>query len=319
MSELDRNSRIVVLAGGDSAEREISLKSGSAITKAIESLGYTVKMIDPADQFLPQLEADKPNFVFIALHGLGGEDGTMQAVLEKMGIAYSGCGVLCAALAMNKLQTKRIWDSMSLPTPKFEVLSYREYSDDCGKDIAISALAKFGGQVFVKQVCEGSSYGLFKVTNEQEMDQALEHSKPSKQDLLIEQLIDGDEYTVAITEGLVLPSIKIVPARDFYDFEAKYKDAATEFLLPSGLDEQDEAAIQALALKAFDAIGGEVWGRVDILRDRTTGQFLLLEVNTIPGMTERSLVPRAAGAIGIGFADYVEHVMQASFKRFSLA
>jgi len=298
--------KVVVLSGGTAAERGISLQSGQAVMDALDAMKINAIAVDSANQLIATLEAEKPAFAFIAVHGRGGEDGVLQATLESMGIPYSGSGVLGSALAMDKIRSKAVWRGVDVSTPEFE------YVDDnyCG-DLK-EMFARFGGPVFVKPASEGSSYGLSIVRDALELPVAVEAARKFDRSVLVERFIDGPEYTVAILDGVELPSVRIETSREFYDYDAKYVDDDTKFHLPSGLDEKEEAELQSLSRSAFSALGCSGWGRVDLMRDRESGQFYVLEVNTVPGLTDHSLVPKAAQAVGIDFQHLIGNIINVS-------
>jgi D-alanine-D-alanine ligase len=297
-----QNMNVTVLMGGDSAEREISLKSGTAVADALESAGARVTRLDTAAK---GWHRDLPveTFVFNLLHGVGGEDGQIQGLLESLGVHYSGSGVLGSALCMDKAKTKLVWHSLGLPTPDFQIIDNR--SD-------LAAVIDRLGSVFVKPVSEGSSVGMSKATDESSLERAWVKAAESGVAVMAETLVDGDEFTVAILRGRPLPPIKITPASEFYDFDAKYVSGTTQFECPAPLNEEETAVLQALALEAFDASGAEIWGRVDLMRDASGWQ--LLEVNTVPGMTEHSLVPKAAAAAGLSFTELLMEIYLGSME-----
>ena len=303
MNQFFSGKNITVLLGGNSAERAISLKSGDAVANALADAGAVVTRLDTAaigwHHNLP-LET----FVFNLLHGVGGEDGRVQGLLDSVGVAYSGSGVLGSALCMDKAKTKLIWRSLGLPTPGFEMI-------DAQSDL--SAVLDRLGSVFVKPVSEGSSVGMSIASDPGELQQALTLADKSQVAVMAEALITGDEFTVAIVNGKALPPIKITPATAFYDFDAKYVSGETLFECPAPITSAESEELQALALRAFDASSAEVWGRVDVMRG--DGGWQLLEVNTIPGMTEHSLVPKAAAAAGLSFIDLLAEIYQASLAR----
>ena len=290
--------KVAVLFGGKSAEREISLKSGSAVLTALLRQGVDAKAFDPAEQALHELEGfDR---AFNALHGRYGEDGTIQGALELMGIPYTGSGVMASSVGMDKWRTKLLWKVLNIKTPDFEVVNAQS-------DFA-AIEQKLGLPLFVKPANEGSSIGITKVKQKGGL-------KPSwilacKADPLViaEQFIGGGEYTVGILGEKPLPIVRIVPKNEFYDYEAKYLRNDTEYLCPCGLSAEKEAQIQAEALQAFLAVGCKGWGRVDFLMDES-GNHYFLEVNTSPGMTDHSLVPMAAKAAGITFDELVIKIL----------
>ena len=302
----DFTGQIAVLLGGNTSEREVSLESGRAVIESLQASGLDAVAIDSANNVVAQLQAMNPAFAFIALHGRGGEDGTMQALLESLDIPYSGSGVLGSALAMDKVRSKNVWRGLDLPTPAYEMLA---------EDADFSAvLARLGDVVFVKPADEGSSVGLAMVSDAEALKQAYHHAAQYGVDIFAEQYIDGPEYTVSILEGFELPSIRIATKREFYSYEAKYQDDDTEFFIPSGLEASDELHLQQLARAAFDALDCRCWGRIDFMRDQNSGQFYLLEANTVPGLTNHSLVPMAASAAGLDFELLMANIIQLSMR-----
>jgi D-alanine-D-alanine ligase len=293
--------KVAVLLGGKSAEREVSLKSGGMVLGALKKKGIDAHPFDPKERDLLDLVKERFQRVFIALHGRFGEDGTVQGVLEWLGIPYTGSGVLASALAMDKLRTKRIWVADGLPTAPYAVLD---------KDTDLKAVAKrLGVPMFVKPASEGSSVGMTKVRKASALDEAYALAVNYDPVVLAEKFIDGPELTVAILGDRVLPIIRIVTPREFYDYEAKYIANDTQYLVPCGVSEKKEKDLQALALKAFRALGCRGWGRVDLMLDKR-GKPYLLEINTSPGMTDHSLVPMAARAVGISYADLCVKVLE---------
>ena len=297
-----RDMNLTVLMGGDSAEREISLKSGSAVADALESAGARVTRLDTAAKGW-HLDLPIETFVFNLLHGAGGEDGQIQGLLESLGVHYSGSGVLGSALCMDKSKTKLLWQSLELPTPDFEII------DDSSD---LTAVIDRLGPVFVKPVSEGSSVGMSKAYDASALECALAKAAESGVAVMAEALVEGDEFTVAILRGRALPPIKITPIAEFYDFEAKYVSGTTQFECPAPLGEEETTVLQTLALEAFEVTGAEIWGRVDLMRGATGWQ--LLEVNTVPGMTEHSLVPKAAIAAGMSFTDLLAEIYLGSME-----
>lgn len=297
-----RDMNLTVLMGGDSAEREISLKSGSAVADALESAGARVTRLDTAAKGW-HLDLPIETFVFNLLHGAGGEDGQIQGLLESLGVHYSGSGVLGSALCMDKAKTKLLWQSLELPTPDFEII------DDSSD---LTAVIDRLGPVFVKPVSEGSSVGMSKAYDASALECALVKAAESGVAVMAEALVEGDEFTVAILRGRALPPIKITPIAEFYDFEAKYVSGTTQFECPAPLGEEETTVLQTLALEAFKVTGAEIWGRVDLMRGATGWQ--LLEVNTVPGMTEHSLVPKAAIAAGMSFTDLLTEIYLGSME-----
>ncbi|WP_371460375.1 D-alanine--D-alanine ligase [Uliginosibacterium sp. TH139] len=284
--------KVAVLMGGPSAEREISLLSGNAVLAALRAAGVDAYAFDPAEQPVWELRQEGFTRAFITLHGRFGEDGTVQGALEALGIPYTGCGVLASAIGMDKWRTKLLWQAAGLPVPDFCMLD--EHSDF--EQIA----QRLGLPLFVKPACEGSSLGVTKVRSLAEFRDAFEAARKLDKLVMAERFIGGGEYTCAILGGRALPSVKIEPASDFYDYEAKYFRDDTVYRCPSGLSAEMEAQVGAYALRGFEVLGGKGWGRVDFLMDEA-GLPYLLEANTAPGMTSHSLVPMAARAAGYSF------------------
>jgi D-alanine-D-alanine ligase len=298
---MKRFGKVAVLYGGRSAEREVSLKSGAAVLAALQRSGVDAHGFDPSVQDLHTLLDEGYQNVFIALHGRYGEDGTVQGALELMGIPYSGSGVLASALAMDKWRTKLVWQAAGLPIPAYELLSAES-------DFAAVA-ARLGLPLFVKPANEGSSVGITKVKQASDLQAAYEEAAKHDKLVIVESFVGGGEYTAAIVDGKALPIIKIEPANEFYDYEAKYLRDDTRYLCPCGLAPEQESAMQHLAQQAFALIGGEGWGRVDFLTD-VEGNPYLLEINTSPGMTDHSLVPMAARKSGMTFEQLVLRVLE---------
>ena len=293
--------KVAVLLGGRSAEREVSLKSGGMVLAALKKKGIDAHGFDPKERDLQDLLKERFARVFIALHGRFGEDGTVQGVLEWLGIPYTGSGVLASALAMDKVRTKRLWEAEGLPTAPYEVL---------GKETDLKAVAKrLGVPLFVKPSSEGSSVGMTKVKKAAELEEAYALAVNYDPVVLAEKFLDGPELTVAIVGERVLPIIRIETPREFYDYEAKYNANDTRYLIPCGVSEEKEMELQALCLKAFRVLGCRGWGRVDLMLDKR-GRPFLLEVNTSPGMTDHSLVPMAARAVGISYDDLCVKVLE---------
>lgn len=291
--------KVAVLMGGRSGEREVSLKSGAAVLAALLRQGVDAHAFDPAERPLHDIEGfDR---AFIALHGRYGEDGTIQGALELLGIPYTGSGVMASAVGMDKWRTKLLWRAAGTVTPDFELVT---------ADSDLAAIEhKLGLPLFVKPANEGSSIGISKVKQAGGLKAAYELAAKADPLVIAEQFVGGGEYTVGILGDQVLPIIRIVPANEFYDFEAKYLRDDTQYLCPCGLPLDQEAQIQAEALQAFRAIGGRGWGRVDFLMD-AAGKHYFLEVNTSPGMTDHSLVPMGAKAAGIGFDQLVLKILE---------
>ncbi|MGC2049686.1 MAG: D-alanine--D-alanine ligase [Gallionella sp.] len=293
--------KVAVLLGGRSAEREVSLKSGAAVLAALQRSGVDAYPFDPAVQNLQALVDDGFDHVFIALHGRFGEDGTVQGALELLGIPYTGSGVLASALGMDKWRTKLVWQASGLPVPDYTLLD----QDSDWKAVA----HQLGLPLFVKPANEGSSVGISKVKTLGELPGAFRAALTHDKLVLAESYIGGGEYTVAILGEQALPVIKIEPANEFYDYEAKYLSNETRYLCPSGLSVAQESEMQRLAKRSFALIGGQGWGRVDFLMD-VAGKFYLLEANTSPGMTDHSLVPMAARQSGMSFEQLVLRILE---------
>ncbi|MBX2858552.1 MAG: D-alanine--D-alanine ligase [Cellvibrionaceae bacterium] len=292
--------KTAVLLGGDSAERNISLQSGTAIVEALRNKGVDVIAIDAQTDWVKQLSDAAIERAFIALHGPGGEDGKVQAVLETLNIPYTGSGHAASAIGMDKRLTKLIWRDMALPTPKSLTLKHNSQWSEC--------LQLLGGEVFIKPVHEGSSIGMNCAATPEEMQRAFAEAAKYDLDVIAEQRIVGKEYTVVILGERVLPIIELLPKNSFYDFDAKYVSVETEYLCPASLPSAQQKQLETLALDAFHAVGCKGWGRVDVMLSNN-GEFHLLEVNTVPGMTNHSLVPIAAKAVGLDFDDLVLEIL----------
>ncbi|HET7562649.1 MAG TPA: D-alanine--D-alanine ligase [Rhodanobacteraceae bacterium] len=299
--------RVAVVMGGSSAEREVSLHSGQGVLDALKGRGVDAHAIDGIPALLDAVRAGHFARVFNILHGQhgGGEDGVLQGALDSLHIPYTGSGVLGSALSMDKVRSKWVWGSLDLPTPKFMPLPR-------GGDVHAAA-RHVGFPLIVKPASEGSSVGVSRVFDASGLDDAVTLAQRYPGDMLMEKLIEGDEFTVSILGREVLPSIRIVPKGEYYDYNAKYIAEDTQYICP-GLDGEAEAGLRSLALRAFDALGCSGWGRVDVMRDRQ-GRNWLLEVNTAPGMTSHSLVPKAAAQAGIDYAELCWRVLATSFDR----
>ncbi len=282
--------------GGLSSEREISLQSGHAVLTALQNKGVDVHAVDVDENIINKLMTGNYQCAFIALHGRGGEDGTMQGLLEIMKVPYTGSGVQASSLAIDKLKTKQIWRAMGLPTPDFFIIDSEK---SCQQ-----ALVTLSLPLIIKPVLEGSSIGMSKVEVHEEMIPAWHAAKQCGGIVIAESWIEGDEYTAAILDERVLPMIKLKTSHKFYDYDAKYDATDTQYICPCGLPDEREAALAELSKKAFDAVNASAWGRVDFIIDES-GQPWLIEVNTVPGMTSHSLVPIAAKQAGISFDDMV--------------
>ncbi|HAW23037.1 MAG TPA: D-alanine--D-alanine ligase [Pseudomonas sp.] len=295
--------RVAVLYGGKSAEREVSLKSGAAVLAALQSAGVDAFGIDVDDQLLTRLSSERIDRAFIVLHGRGGEDGSMQGLLECAGIPYTGSGILASALAMDKLRTKQVWQSLGLPTPRHAVLASEA---DCR-----AAADGLGFPLIVKPAHEGSSIGMAKVAGIDELIAAWRAASLYDSQVLVEQWIQGPEFTIATLRGKVLPPIGLGTPHTFYDYDAKYVANDTQYRIPCGLDAAKEQELKDLSARACEAVGIQGWARVDVMQDNS-GAFWLLEVNTVPGMTDHSLVPMAARAAGLDFQQLVLAILDAS-------
>jgi D-alanine-D-alanine ligase len=298
--------KVAVLMGGHSAEREISLASGAASLQALQSAGVDAQGVDTAaDNLYDTLVNGGYARVFIALHGRGGEDGVIQGMLETVGIPYTGSHVLGSALGMDKLRTKQVWQSAGIPTPAFTVLSSKA-------EVAV-AKSDLRYPVIVKPPHEGSSFGISKVDVADDLPAAWEQAARYDTTVLVEQWIAGGEYTAGILGDEVLPLIRLETPNAFYDYAAKYETDTTRYLIPCGLEAGKEAALQSLSLAAYRAVGASGWGRVDFMLD-ASGQPWFIEVNTVPGLTDHSLVPMAAQAAGIDFSQLVCGILDSSLE-----
>jgi len=293
--------KVAVLMGGRSAEREISLLSGNGVLKALRSKGVDAHAFDPAERDLVELKREGFARCFIALHGRGGEDGTIQGALEMMGVPYTGSGVLGSALAMDKWRTKLVWQCEGLPTPPHALLG-------AGSDLKAVA-ARLGMPLVVKPVNEGSSLGVTKVYEAGALEEAYALAVNYDRAVLAEKLIDGPEYTASILENVALPLIRIDAPKGNYDFQNKYFTDVTKYVCPCGLPAAKEKALQDLSLAAFRLAGCTGWGRIDLMLDGE-GDPWLLEVNTSPGMTGHSLVPMAAKAVGISYENLCVRILE---------
>ncbi|MBW9256138.1 MAG: D-alanine--D-alanine ligase [Candidatus Thiodiazotropha sp. (ex. Lucinisca nassula)] len=301
----DSFGKVAVLMGGRSAEREISLKSGDAVLAALLRRGVDAVGIDTGDGVFNQLDGAGFERAFIILHGRGGEDGTMQGALQTLGLPYTGSGVLGSSLAMEKHRTKALWWGLSLPTPEAVLL---ETADD------LEQADGLGYPLIIKPSAEGSSIGMSKVDNHEQLQQAWQLAREYDSRVLAERWVEGAEYTAGFLQGEMLPLIRLETPHQFYDYQAKYSADTTRYLCPCGLPEAEEAEIQSLCRKAYEAVGVSGWGRVDLMLDEARKPWLI-EVNTVPGMTDHSLVPMAAQAAGIGFDELVMRILQTSLDQ----
>ncbi|HSY95365.1 MAG TPA: D-alanine--D-alanine ligase [Steroidobacteraceae bacterium] len=299
--------KVAVLLGGDSTEREISLLSGNAVLAALIRRGVNAHAFDPLDRPVQNLVSEQFDRAWIALHGPGGEDGTMQGALEWLGVPYTGSGVLASALTMDKLKTKRVVVGAGYAAPDYAVLT-------SPGDLQ-AALERVGLPLMVKPASQGSSVGITKVNDAADLPRAYAEARAVDPIVFAEAFITGEEYTVGVLHERGLPSIRIQPATEFYDYQAKYFRNDTQYHCPSGLAPEAEAELQAAALAAFQVTDCAGWGRVDFMRDRATDKFYFIEINTTPGMTDHSLVPMAARQSGIDFEELVWRVLETSFLR----
>ncbi len=298
--------RVAVLFGGTSSEREVSLDSGRNVLEALLACGVDATGVDGVPALIEALAQDRFDRVFNILHGGEGENGVLQGLLEALGVPYTGSGVLGSALALDKIRCKQVWMSVGLPTPAYRRLSK-------GDDTQAAAQA-IGLPLIVKPSCEGSSVGISRVVAEADLQSALDLAARYPGELLMEQMVIGDELTVPVLNGVALPSIRIVPKGLWYDYHAKYVADDTQYLCP-GLEGADELELGRLAVEAFNAAGCSGWGRVDVMRDRNSGNFYLLEVNTAPGMTSHSLVPKAAMQAGIDFQALCWRILETTLAK----
>lgn len=299
--------KIAVLLGGTSAEREVSLNSGAAVLAGLREAGVDAYAVDPRDEDITLLKSKGFKKVFIALHGRGGEDGTLQGLLELTGIPYTGSGVMASAISMDKLRSKLLWQGAGLPVAPWVALTRAQFAQ--GLSVGDSQrIAALGLPLIVKPSREGSSVGMSKVNESRELDAALAQAFQHDDEVLIEKWLSGPEFTVAVVGEEILPSIRIQPAGTFYDYEAKYLSDETKYFCPGCEDPQREEEMKALVLKAWNILGCSGWGRIDVMQD-DDGQLYLLEANTSPGMTSHSLVPMAARQAGMSFSQLVVRIL----------
>lgn len=302
-----KQEKIAVLLGGTSAEREVSLNSGKAVLEALLNQGYDAHPIDPKEYNVANLKKDGFNRVFNILHGRGGEDGTMQGLLEQIGLPYTGCGVMASALTMDKMRTKMLWKAFGLPVADMEVVTRETVSELDAQAV----VEKLGLPLMVKPSLEGSSVGLTKVKAADELKSAVEYALKFDNTILIEEWLSGDELTVPVLDSQVLPAIRIVPEGEFYDYNAKYISDNTQYFCPAGLMSEREQELAILVKRAYDAVGCRGWSRIDVMCDEK-GDFRLVEVNTNPGMTSHSLFPKSAASVGISFEQLVVKILELS-------
>ena len=302
-TQVTKFGTVGLLSGGLSSEREISLMTGAAVLKSMRNLGIDVIAIDVQKDFIDSLQSYQLDRVFVALHGPGGEDGTLQGALEYLGIPYTGSGVMASALAMDKLRCKQLWRGIGLPTADFYLLDKESDYEEI--------LNKLGGKCVVKPSCEGSSIGMSLADSAQQLREAWKLASEFDTAVIAESKLEGEEYTVAILGERALPSVRIDSQATFYDYQAKYFSDKTQYFCPSGLSNERESELRELAMHAFKSLNCKGWGRVDVMTD-ADGAFHILEVNTVPGMTSHSLVPMAAKAAGIEFDDLVCAILKES-------
>ena len=307
MSKTLKQEKIAVLLGGTSAEREVSLNSGTAVLNALRKQGYDAHPIDPKTFPVATLKEQGFDRVFNILHGRGGEDGTMQGLLEQIGIPYTGCGVMTSALTMDKMRTKMLWKAFGLPVAEMEIVTV-ENRATLNPEVVVK---KLGLPLMVKPSLEGSSVGLTKVKAIEELESAVDFALKFDRTVLIEEWLAGDEFTVPVLDGEVLPSIKIVPEGEFYDYDAKYISDNTQYFCPAGLSDAREQELRRLVKQAYDVVGCRGWSRIDVMAD-AEGKFRLVEVNTNPGMTSHSLFPKSAATVGYSFEQLVEKILELS-------
>ena len=299
-ADVTQFGKVAVLMGGLSAEREISLLSGNAVLKALLHVGVDAHAVDVHENIVSELDVGNYQRVFIVLHGRGGEDGTMQGLLEVMKLPYTGSGVMGSSIAMDKLKTKQIWLAMGLPTPDFCIID--------SEQSCVNAMERLSLPLIVKPVLEGSSIGMSKVECEEELIPAWQKAQQCGGTIIAERWIEGDEYTAAVLDDQVLPMIKLKTTHKFYDYDAKYEAEDTQYICPCGLPAEAEAEFFELTRQAFNAVNASSWGRVDFIVDKNN-QPWLIEVNTVPGMTSHSLVPMAAKQAGMSFDELVMRIL----------
>ena len=302
-----KQEKIAVLLGGTSAEREVSLNSGAAVLNALVSQGYNAHGIDPKEYNVANLKADGFDRVFNILHGRGGEDGTMQGLLEQIGLPYTGCGVMASALTMDKMRTKMLWKGFGLPIAEMEIVTKENVTELNPSKI----VERLGLPLMVKPSREGSSVGLTKVNAVEELTAAVETALECDDTVLIEEWLSGVEMTVPVLDNQVLPAVQIIPDGEFYDYHAKYISDNTQYICPAPLSKAREEELHKLVKAAYDAVGCRGWSRIDVMTD-SKGEFRLVEVNTTPGMTSHSLFPKSAATIGYTFEQLVERILELS-------
>lgn len=296
--------KVAVLMGGWAAERDVSLKSGRAVLQALQSVGVDAYGVDATPESINDLKTQGFDRVFNVVHGCGGEDGTVQSVLDLSGLPYTGSGVLGSALSMDKLRTKQLWSGCGLNTPKYQMIRSVNECNDVAE--------KLGLPLMVKPSLEGSSIGISKVESLKDLPKAYEYAAQYG-DVFAEQFVEGHEYTISILLGQALPVIKLETDQIFYDYAAKYERNDTRYICPCGLLEKDEMMLQSMALEAFELAGGKGWGRIDVMMD-AKNQPWLIEMNTVPGMTDHSLVPMAAEKAGMSYQELVQHILTTTLE-----
>ena len=300
VSDAKQFGKVAVLMGGKAAEREISLISGQAVLDALLTQGVNAVVVDTQTDAVGQLQSGGFNRAFNVLHGRGGEDGVIQGVLETLAIPYTGSGVMGSSITMDKYRTKLIWQGLGIPTPGFAMVS---------SDADLDAASELGFPLMVKPVHEGSSIGMAYVENRNQLEKAWVNARQYDSQVMVEQWVTGKEYTVSMLGDQVLPMIRLKTENRFYDYQAKYESDNTQYLIPCGLDQQQEKEFGLLAKTAFDTTGASGWGRVDMMVDENGGPWFI-EVNSVPGMTSHSLVPMAANAVGINFEQLVWAILE---------
>ena len=305
VGQAEEFGRVAVLYGGRSAEREVSLDTGRAVLGALLARGVDAVGWDPAEHSLTDLATAGFDRVWIALHGPGGEDGAIQGALQWLGLPYTGSGVMASALAMDKVRSKRVFDAAGIPTPDYAIVRNRSH--------AVLAAEDFGYPLILKPACQGSSVGMTKVFDPEDLNAAVDLALSFDDVAIVERCIVGDEYTVAVLQGAALPSIRIETPRVFYDYRAKYESDRTRYHCPGTASVDVEKQYASLALAAFAELGCSGWGRIDFMTG-SDGQPLVLEVNTVPGMTSHSLVPMAAKTSGIDFEELCWRILETSCK-----
>lgn len=302
-----KQQKIAVLLGGTASEREVSLNSGAAVLEALRSQGYDAHPVDPKETSVAYLKEQGFDRAFNILHGRGGEDGVIQGVLEQIGLPYTGCGVMTSALTMDKMRTKMLWKGFGLPIADMEIVT---------KSTALSldpqaVVARLGLPLMVKPSREGSSVGLTKVDSADKLKSAVDLALEFDDIVLIEEWLSGDELTVPVLGGEVLPAVQIVPEGEFYDYNAKYISDNTQYICPMPMSDERWEELKNLVKRAYDAVGCRGWSRIDVMTD-AEGNFRLVEVNTTPGMTSHSLFPKSAATVGYSFEKLVEKILELS-------